>query len=104
MYLGKIVELAQTEELFNTPKHPYTEALISAVPVPNPDYLSGRIRLQGDVPSPLNAPSGCSFHPRCRYAHKICEEEHPLYRALDHEHYVTCHFADSLHLQPVSTT
>ena len=104
MYLGKIVELAKTKELFNSPKHPYTEALISAVPVPNPDYLSGRIQLQGDVPSPLNPPTGCSFHPRCKYANKICEEEHPLYRALDNEHYVTCHFADLLHLQPVSTT
>lgn len=104
MYLGKIVELAQTEKLFTSPKHPYTEALISAVPVPNPEYHSGRIRLQGDVPSPLNPPSGCSFHPRCRYANKICEEERTLYRALDNEHYVACHFADSLNLQPVSTT
>ena len=104
MYLGKIVELAKTEDLFNNPRHPYTEALISAVPVPNPDYLSGRIRLQGDVPSPLNPPTGCSFHPRCRYAKKICEETYPTHHPSGNGHYVTCHFTDSLCLQPVRTT
>jgi peptide/nickel transport system ATP-binding protein len=101
MYLGKIVELAKTEELFSNPKHPYTEALMSAVPIPDPDYKLGRIILRGDVPSPVNPPSGCYFHPRCRYAEEICKAEVPSYRNLGGEHFVTCHFADSLNLQPV---
>ena len=103
MYLGKIVELAKTEELFLNPKHPYTEALISAVPVPNPDYKVGRIRLMGDVPSPINPPSGCSFHPRCRYTKEICKIEAPVYRDLSGEHFVSCHLAKSLKLKPVWT-
>jgi peptide/nickel transport system ATP-binding protein len=101
MYLGKIVELAETEELFSNPKHPYTEALMSAVPVPDPDHKLGRIILTGDVPSPVNPPSGCYFHPRCRYAREICEAEPPAYRELGGEHFVTCHLADSLNLQPI---
>jgi peptide/nickel transport system ATP-binding protein len=101
MYLGKIVELAKTEELFSNPKHPYTEALMSAVPIPDPDYKLGRIILSGDVPSPVNPPFGCYFHPRCRYAEEICKTEGPSYRSLGGEHFVTCHFADSLNLQPV---
>ena len=103
MYLGKIVELVQTELLFTNPRHPYTEALMSAVPVPDPDYKLERILLEGDVPSPVNPPSGCYFHPRCRYAKEICAQEKPLYRDLGGEHFVTCHFADVLHLQPVRT-
>ncbi len=101
MYLGKIVELAKTEELFSNPKHPYTEALMSAVPVPDPDYTLEEIILMGDVPSPVNPPSGCYFHPRCRYAQEICKTEAPAYRDLGGKHFVTCHFADSLNLQPV---
>jgi oligopeptide/dipeptide ABC transporter ATP-binding protein len=103
MYLGKIVELAETEKLFSNPKHPYTEALMSAVPVPDPDYKLGRIILKGDVPSPVSPPSGCYFHPRCRYAKDTCEAESPVYRGLGDEHFVACHFADSLNLQPVRT-
>jgi peptide/nickel transport system ATP-binding protein len=103
MYLGKIVELAETERLFSNPKHPYTEALMSAVPVPDPDYKVGRIILKGDVPSPVNPPPGCYFHPRCRYAKETCEAEAPVYRGLSDEHFVACHFADSLNLQPVRT-
>lgn len=103
MYLGKIVELAKTEELFLNPKHPYTEALMSAVPVPDPDYNVEEIILKGDVPSPVNPPSGCYFHPRCRYAQAICKNETPIYRDLGEEHFVTCHFADSLNLQPIRT-
>ncbi len=103
MYLGKIVELAKTEELFLNPKHPYTEALISAVPVPDPDYNVQEIILKGDVPSPVNPPSGCYFHPRCRYTQEICKNEPPCYRDLGGKHYVTCHFAESLSLQPVRT-
>ena len=103
MYLGKIVELVETEELFLNPKHPYTEALMSAVPVPDPDYNVERLILKGDVPSPVNPPSGCYFHPRCRYAQEICRTEAPAYRDLGGEHFVTCHLADSLNLQPVRT-
>jgi peptide/nickel transport system ATP-binding protein len=103
MYLGKIVELVETEELFSNPKHPYTEALMSAVPVPDPDFNVGRIILAGDVPSPANPPSGCYFHPRCRYAQEICGVEAPAYRDLGGEHFVACHLADSLNLQPVRT-
>jgi oligopeptide/dipeptide ABC transporter ATP-binding protein len=99
MYLGKIVELAETQALFSNPKHPYTEALISAVPVPDPDYRSARIILEGDVPSPVNPPSGCYFHPRCKHAQEVCRRAAPEYRDVGGDHFVTCHFADSLHLQ-----
>jgi peptide/nickel transport system ATP-binding protein len=102
MYLGKIVETAASEELFSNPKHPYTEALMSAVPLPNPDYDTEEILLEGDVPSPVNPPSGCYFHPRCRYTQSLCEQEAPIYRDLGGEHFVSCHLADSLRLRPVS--
>jgi peptide/nickel transport system ATP-binding protein len=102
MYLGRIVELCDAEELFVHPKHPYTEALMSAVPVPDPDYDVERILLEGDVPSPVNPPSGCYFHPRCRYAKEICKTEAPVYRNLGNDHFVTCHLADTLDLQPVN--
>jgi len=101
MYLGKIAELATTEDLFTTPKHPYTEALMSAVPVPDPDWNVERILLEGDVPSPVAPPSGCYFHPRCHYAKDICKTDAPVYRDLGDLHFVTCHFADSLSLQPI---
>jgi len=101
MYLGKIVELAETEELFLRPRHPYTEALLSAVPVPDPDYQAERIILQGDVPSPVNPPKGCRFHPRCSYAKDVCSRETPELRDLGGEHYVACHFADQLRLRGV---
>lgn len=103
MYLGKIVELAKTEELFSNPKHPYTEALMSAVPVPDPDYNVEEIILTGDVPSPVNPPSGCYFHPRCRYVQEICKTDDPTYRDLGCEHFVTCHLVDSLKLRPIRT-
>jgi len=99
MYLGKIVELAPAEELFNHPRHPYTEALMSAVPVPNPDYRTKRILLPGDVPSPVNPPLGCRFHPRCRYVKEVCKTEVPAQRELGGGHLVSCHFADELHLE-----
>jgi len=101
MYLGRIVELCATEELFNHPKHPYTEALMSAVPIPDPDYEVERILLEGDVPSPVNPPSGCYFHPRCQYAKEICEKEAPVQRDLGGEHFSVCHLADQLSLRPV---
>lgn len=98
MYLGKIVESAINEELFHNPKHPYTEALLSAVPIPDPVHRKNRILLPGDVPSPVNPPSGCRFHPRCRYAERVCKVEVPDYRDLYGEHFVSCHFADKLKL------
>jgi len=98
MYLGQIVELASVEELFSEPKHPYTEALMSAVPVANPDYESERIILEGNVPSPVDPPSGCYFHPRCPYSEPICSEEEPEFREVVGDHYVHCHFADQLDL------
>ncbi len=103
MYLGKIVELAKTEALFMDPKHPYTEALMSAVPVPDPEYKAEQILLEGDVPSPLNPPSGCYFHPRCRYAKDVCANEAPVYRDVGNEHFTACHFADTLQLHPIRT-
>jgi len=101
MYLGKIAELSTTEALFGNPKHPYTEALMSAVPVPDPDWNVERILLEGDVPSPVAPPPGCYFHPRCQYAKDICKTEAPEYRDLGDLHFVTCHFADMLDLQPI---
>jgi peptide/nickel transport system ATP-binding protein len=101
MYLGKIVELAETKELFFNPKHPYTEALIAAVPVPDPDHKMEYTFLEGDVPSPMNQPTGCFFHPRCPYARKVCIIERPVYRDLGGEHFVSCHFAKVLSLNPV---
>ncbi len=101
MYLGKIVEMAETQELYTNPKHPYTEALLSAVPVPDPDYKMERIILEGDVPSPVNPPKGCPFHPRCRYAKDICSQQVPLFEDIGNKHYVACHFASELHLAGV---
>jgi peptide/nickel transport system ATP-binding protein len=101
MYLGKVVELAETRELFMNPKHPYTEALMSAVPVPDPRYKVEQILLEGDVPSPLNPPSGCYFHPRCVYSKDICKTEIPEYRDAGKEHFVACHFADTLNLRSI---
>ncbi|GAB4515808.1 MAG: dipeptide ABC transporter ATP-binding protein [Anaerolineae bacterium] len=103
MYVGKLVELAETEELYINPKHPYTEALLSAVPKPDPRLRSRgkRIVLEGDVADPSNPPSGCYFHPRCRYAKDICAQEEPRLRDIGNEHYVACHFAEDLQLRGV---
>ncbi|MBW2154495.1 MAG: ABC transporter ATP-binding protein [Deltaproteobacteria bacterium] len=101
MYLGKIVELAATQELFLNPQHPYTEALMSAVPVPDPRYKAEQILLEGDVPSPLNPPSGCYFHPRCIYSRDICKNDEPQYRNIAKEHFAACHFADTLRLRSI---
>ena len=91
MYLGRVVELSQTGEFFTTPLHPYSEALISAVPIPDPDFAHKRIVLQGDVPNPINPPEGCHFHPRCPYAESICRSEYPEYRQILPGRYVSCH-------------
>lgn len=101
MYVGKIVELADTEEVFFNPKHPYTEALLSAVPKADPKYQKRRIVLKGDVADPANPPKGCYFHPRCRYAKEICKDKEPplINNSNDeHPHYVACHFVDKLRL------
>jgi peptide/nickel transport system ATP-binding protein len=92
MYLGHIVEIAPSSELFSRPKHPYTEALISAIPTLARSQKTQRIILSGDVPSPIDMPSGCSFHPRCPYRQTRCEREVPASRPLDNTHHVACHF------------
>ena len=92
MYLGRIVELADTAELFNHPSHPYTEALLSAVPIPDPKHQRKQIVLGGDVPSPINRPSGCHFHTRCIYAQERCKVEEPKLEETSSGHYVACHF------------
>lgn len=99
MYVGKMVELAETQELLNRPRHPYTEALLSAVPVPEPHRKRTRILLQGEVANPANPPGGCYFHPRCQYATEKCAEETPQWREISSDHYVACHYADNLDLK-----
>lgn len=94
MYLGKIVELADKKTLFATPLHPYTEALLSAVPVPDPRTKRDRIILRGDVPSPMNPPSGCAFHTRCPYVKDICRVETPPLREVTTGHLAACHLRE----------
>ena len=101
MYVGKIVELAETEELFINPKHPYTEALLSAIPNPDPSKKMDRILLAGEVANPANPPSGCYFHPRCKYAQPICKDTAPVWEEVSTEHFALCHFAKQLTLTGV---
>ncbi len=96
MYLGKIIELASTEEIFFNAKHPYTMALISAIPQTDMDKRGKRIILEGDVPSPVNPPKGCRFHPRCPYVAPKCKEEEPHLRDIGNGHQVACHRAEEL--------
>ena len=96
MYLGKIVELTDKRSLFAHPQHPYTEALLSAVPKPNPRAQRRRIILAGDVPSPINPPSGCRFHTRCPYAFDRCSVEEPAMREVRKGHLVACHLRDAV--------
>lgn len=91
MYLGSLVELSEKNELFRNPLHPYTQALLSAVPMPDPTIKKNRIILTGDIPSPANPPSGCKFHTRCPHAKEICSSEKPEYRDMGNGHYVACH-------------
>jgi oligopeptide/dipeptide ABC transporter ATP-binding protein len=92
MYLGKIMELADAKEIYKRPRHPYTEALLSAAPMPSPKAKKERIILEGDVPSPINPPSGCPFHPRCLHRNEGCDTNTPEYREISPNHYIACHY------------
>jgi peptide/nickel transport system ATP-binding protein len=104
MYVGRIVETAPAEELFASPKHPYTEALLSAVPKPDPRLRADRIILQGEVADPANTPSGCHFHPRCKYAQAVCREKDPVQEEIAPDHFVSCHRAKELSLRGVASS
>lgn len=101
MYVGKIVEMADSDKLYTRPMHPYTEALLSSVPKPDPHLKSKRIIMQGDIADPSSPPPGCYFHPRCRYAQEVCEKESPAFKEVEPEHFVACHFAEQLDLKGV---
>jgi len=101
MYVGKMVELAPTKELFTSPMHPYTEALMSAIPRPDPRPREKRVLLSGEVANPANPPSGCYFHPRCSYAKPRCSAELPALRDIGGGHIVACHFAEELALRGI---
>lgn len=102
MYLGKMVEFAPTKKLFEHPMHPYTESLLSAVPVADPTVQMERIPLEGEIPNPANPPSGCFFHTRCRFCTEKCKAEAPAYVELEPEHFVACHRAEELKLRGFS--
>jgi peptide/nickel transport system ATP-binding protein len=101
MYVGRMVELATTDEIFSAPRHPYTAALLSAVPEPDPRLRTKRIVLQGEVANPASPPSGCYFHPRCPYATEVCRTETPRWREISPGHLVSCHRAEELQLAGV---
>ncbi|MEN9934395.1 MAG: hypothetical protein RLZZ387_974 [Chloroflexota bacterium] len=101
MYVGKLVELAESETLLRNPLHPYTEALLSAIPSADPDVRTKRILMPGEVPSPANPPPGCVFHPRCRYAKDICKQQAPPLREVVPGHYAACHFSEEIRLQGI---
>jgi len=103
MYLGQFVELAPTKELFYAPKHPYTAALMSAIPEVDPDQEMVPVHLEGEIPSPVNPPSGCRFHTRCPYVQDLCKTEVPQWQEIEKERFVACHFADTLTLKGVDS-
>lgn len=92
MYLGKVMEIANRDDLYRNPSHPYTQALLSAIPIPDPSAQKTRILLEGDTPSPVDPPAGCRFCTRCARAQKKCKEEAPLLKEIEDEHFVACHF------------
>ncbi|KON89732.1 peptide ABC transporter ATP-binding protein [Sporosarcina globispora] len=96
MYLGKVVEIAEKKEMFDSPLHPYTKALLSSIPVPDPTLKRDRVILKGDVPSPIDPPGGCRFHTRCPFAAEKCKQEEPPLRELVNNHFVSCHLAETL--------
>jgi len=104
MYLGKIVEMASDRELYRNPSHPYTEALLSAVPRPDPTIKKQRIILSGDVPSPINPPSGCRFHTRCLYAKADCKVNEPQLQDIGGSHYVACHYWKDVQAKRLGTS
>ena len=97
MYLGKMVEIAETDELFEHCGHPYTQALLSSVPVANPLHKKNQIMLEGEVPNPINPPTGCRFHPRCRFACDKCKQEEPQLRKIAQGHVVACHYPEKVY-------
>ena len=97
MYLGQLVEMADADEIAIAPCHPYTEALVSAVPIPDPHAKRGRIILKGDVPSPVDPPAGCRFHPRCPHAKSLCAAEPPQLREIRPGHFAACHFSEQIY-------
>ncbi len=98
MYVGKIVETAPAEDMFARPRHPYTAALVAALPVADPRIKTGNVELPGEVASPANPPSGCYFHPRCAYCIDRCRTEAPAYREITPGHFAACHRAEELNL------
>jgi peptide/nickel transport system ATP-binding protein len=96
MYLGKVVEIAEKKDLFDSPLHPYTKALLSSIPVPNPTLKRERVMLTGDVPSPIDPPTGCRFHTRCPFAVENCKQGEPALREIRNNHFVSCHRAEEL--------
>ena len=98
MYLGNLVEITTSDELYTNPLHPYTQALLSAIPIANPTVARGteRIKLQGELPSPMNVPEGCRFAPRCRYASEQCKVECPRLREIEKGHFVACHNVEKI--------
>jgi len=103
MYVGRLVEIGETRAMYRRPLHPYTEALLSAVPKPNPRKRAERTRLKGDIPDPSNPPDGCYFHPRCPYVQERCKTETPLMRPVgEDKRMVACHYAEDLDLQGIN--
>ncbi len=99
MYAGRLVEITDVDTLFESPAHPYTEALLSAMPVPDPKRTGHRVLLFGEVADPSNPPSGCAFHPRCRYAETQCREEMPELREIENGHFARCHLSEKTKLE-----
>ena len=102
MYVGKIVEQADTRRLYHSPKHPYTEALLSSIPRPDPKIQKRRVPIRGELPNPADPPTGCAFHPRCPYAEAICSQEEPPLQEVEPGHVAACHFSDQLTLRGVN--